>query len=358
MRCSKIQGGPLPWNHRRDKAYLTQGEDSGMRRREFIAAITSAPLAWPLLAVAQPAETAIRLGFLPLGSSSNMYDRSLVEAFRLGLRELGIVESRDIALDIVWVGDESDLPKAVHDLMQRGAKMLITSGTSASLAAKNQASQVPIVFINVGNPTGIGLVENLSRPGANITGFSDMHGDLSGKYVQFAVELSAPHQAVNYLWHTGWPDGQYRLTVAERTAKSLGVELRSRGINDIAEVNDVTTAMRANGATTLIVQSSPFAYRHRQQIIEIALNNKLAAIYAFPPAGKDGALIAYGPNFADLYRRAASYVEQILRGRATTGDLPVQQPTLFELVVNLKTAKMLGVVVPQTMLIAATEVIE
>jgi putative ABC transport system substrate-binding protein len=185
-----------------------------------------------------------------------------------------------------------------------------------------------------------------------------MHGDLSGKYVQFAVELGSPQQTVNYLWYTGWADGQYRLEVTERTAKSLGVELRSRGISDIAEVNDVAAAMRTDGAVSLIIQSSPFAYRHRQRIIDITMNHRLATIHAFPPAGRDGALIAYGPNYADLYHRAASYVEQILRGRAAPGDLPVQQPTLFELVVNLKTAKALGITVPQTMLVAATEVIE
>jgi putative ABC transport system substrate-binding protein len=325
-----------------------------MQRREFNAGI-GATLAWPLTAGAQQA--AVRVGFLPVGSASNAYDRSLVEAFRLGLRELGVVENRDVGLDIIWVNDESELPHAVFDLVQRGARMLVTSGTSASVAAKSQAPEIPIVFINVGNPVGVGLVESLSRPGRNITGFSDMHGDLSGKYVQFAVELGNA-QTVNYLWYTGWADGQYRLEVTQRTAKSLGVELRSRGISDIAEVNDVAAAMRADGAASLIIQSSPFAYRHRQRIIDITMDHALATIHAFPPAGRDGALIAYGPNYADLYHRAASYVEQILRGRAAPGDLPVQQPTLFELVVNLKTAKALGITVPQTMLVAATEVIE
>jgi putative ABC transport system substrate-binding protein len=117
-------------------------------------------------------------------------------------------------------------------------------------------------------------------------------------------------------------------------------------------------AMKTDGAATLIIQSSPFAYRHRQRIIDIALTHRLATIHAFPPAGRDGALIAYGPNYADLYHRAASYVERILKGGAAPGDLPVQQPTLFELVINLKTARALGITVPQTMLVAATEVIE
>jgi putative ABC transport system substrate-binding protein len=269
-----------------------------------------------------------------------------------------MVEDRDIALDVIWISDEPELPQAVRNLMQRGVRMLITSGTSASVAAKSQVSTIPIVFINVGNPTGVGLVESLSRPGGNVTGFSDMHADLSGKYVQFAAELGTPQQTINYLWYTGWADGQYRFQVTQRAAQSLGVELRSRGIGDIAELNEAMAAMRADGAVKLIIQSSPFAYRHRKRIIDIALNYGVATIHAFPPAGRDGALIAYGPNYADLYHRAASYVERILKAGAAPGDLPVQQPTLFELVINLTTAKALGITVPQTMLVAATEVIE
>ncbi len=326
-----------------------------MRRREFITFMGGAAVAWPLAAKAQQPKSPIRIGFLPLGSSSNTYDQSLVSAFRQGLRQVGLVENRDVVLDIVWI--TSDPEQAVTELMRRGVEMVIPCGTSASLAAKRQATTIPIVFISVGNPIGIGLVESLSRPGRNATGFSDMHADLGGKYVQFASNLGEPQATVNYLWYTEWADGQYRLRVAEQAAQSLGIKLRSQTIGDIAEADNVMAAMKAVGAVTVIIQSSPFTYRHRDRLINSAMNHSLATIYAFPPAARDGALIAYGPDYVDLYRRAASYVERVLKG-AKPADLPVEQPTKFELVINLKTAKALGLTVPPSLLAQADEVIE
>src|SRR6266699_2552730 len=323
-----------------------------MRRREFITFMGGAAVAWPLAAKAQQPKSPIRIGFLPLGSSSNTYDQSLVSAFRQGLRQVGLVENRDVVLDIVWI--TSDPEQAVTELMRRGVEMVIPCGTSASLAAKRQATTIPIVFISVGNPIGIGLVESLSRPGRNATGFSDMHADLGGKYVQFASNLGEPQATVNYLWYTEWADGQYRLRVAEQAAQSLGIKLRSQTIGDIAEADNVMAAMKAVGAVTVIIQSSPFTYRHRDRLINSAMNHSLATIYAFPPAARDGALIAYGPDYVDLYRRAASYIERILKG-TKPADLPVEQPTKFELVINLKTAKALGLTVPPSLLAIADE---
>ena len=232
-----------------------------------------------------------------MGTPSNTYDRSLVDAFRQGLREVGVIENRDVVLDIVWIGAEAELPQAVSELVRRGAKLLIPAGTSASVAVKRGVSTIPILFINVGNPVGVGLVESLSRPGANVTGFSDMHADLSGKYVQFARELGESQEAVNYLWYTEWADGQNRFQATERAAQSLGVTLRSRGIRDIAEADDVLAAMKADGAVTVIIQSSPFVFRHRGRLIASAMNYGLATIFPFPPAARDGALIAYGPDY-------------------------------------------------------------
>jgi putative ABC transport system substrate-binding protein len=327
-----------------------------VRRREFITIVMGA-LVWPFLAHTQQAKDPVRIGFLPIGLPTNAYDRSLVEAFRQGLREVGVVENQHVVLDLVWINNEPEIPQAVNELVMRGAKLLIPCGTSSSVAAKHQVSTIPILFINVGNPVGVGLVESLAHPGGNVTGFSDMHADLSGKYVQFASELDKTQATVNYLWYTGWADGQYRLQATDRVAQSLGMKLRSRGIGDISEVTDAMAAMKVGGAATVIIQSSPFTFRHRATIIDSAMTHGLATIYAFPPAAKDGALIAYGPDYIDLYRRAASYVDRILKG-TKPADLPVEQPTKFELVINLKTAKALGLTVPQALLAAADEVIE
>jgi putative tryptophan/tyrosine transport system substrate-binding protein len=262
-----------------------------MRRREFITLVGGAAFAWPLVAWAQQSEKPVRIGFLPLGSPSNTYDQSLVQAFREALRSAGLVENKDVTIDTVWVGNEADFSKVVSELVQRGAKLLITVGSSASAAAKRYTSIIPIVFVSVGNPVGIGLVESLSHPGGNATGFSDVLADLSSKYVQFATELGKPQSAIDYLWYTKWPDGKHRLQLTERAAQSSGVELRSRGLGDIVEANDVLAAMKEAGALTLIIQPSPFTYRHRVRLIGSAMNHGLGTIFAWPASsGKRGCI--------------------------------------------------------------------
>ena len=325
-----------------------------MRRREFIKVVAGSAVAWPLVARAQQQKGPVRLGLLPIGLPSNAYDRSLVEAFQQGLRRVGLVENQDIILDVVWI--DSDPDRAVTEELRRGAEFLITSGSSTSVAAKRQTSTVPIVFLHVGDPMAMGLVESLSRPGQNATGFSDILADLSGKLVDLAQELTKPQTAVGYLWHTAWPDGQNRYRSTEQAAQVAGINLQAKGIADIAELDGALTEIKQSGATTLIVQPSPFTFGRRGRVIASAMRNGLGTIYAFPVAAREGSLMAYGPDYLHMYSRAPFYVDKILKG-AKPADLPVEQPTKIELLVNLKTAKTLGLEIPLSLLVRADELI-
>jgi putative ABC transport system substrate-binding protein len=271
------------------------------------------------------------------------------------LRQAGLVENRDVVLDVAWTSDDPD--QAVTELMQRGAELLVPCGSSASVAARRRTGTIPIVFISVGNPIAMGLVETLSRPGHNATGFSDIQTDLSGKLVELARELSKPQGTVDYLWHTGWPDGPNRHEATERAAQAADVKLRSRGIGDFAELDDAIAKMKKNGAMTLIIEPSPFMFRHRNRLIDSAMTHGLATIFAPHVAAREGALIAYGPDQVPMYRRAPFYIDRIFKG-TKPADLPVEQPTRIELVINLKTAKALGVEMPLSLLIRADELIE
>ena len=326
-----------------------------MRRREFIKVVAGSAVAWPLVARAQQQKGPVRLGLLPIGSPANAYDRSLVEAFQQGLRRVGLVENQDIILDVVWSGDDPD--RAVTEELRRGAEFLITSGSSTSVAAKRQTSTVPIVFLHVGDPMAMGLVESLSRPGQNATGFSDILADLSGKLVDLAQELTKPQTAVGYLWHTAWPDGQNRYRSTEQAAQVAGINLQAKGIADIAELGSALTAMKQGGSTALIVQPCPLLYLQRERVIASAMKNGMGTIFAFPVAAREGSLIAYGPDYVQMYRRAPLYVDRILKG-AKPADLPVERPTKVEFLVNLQVAKTLGMEVPLSLLIRADELLE
>jgi putative tryptophan/tyrosine transport system substrate-binding protein len=324
------------------------------KRRGFITLLGGAA-AWPLAARAQQHRGPARLAFIPIGSPSNPYDRSLVEVFQRGLRRVGLIENQDVALDIVWAGDRPD--QAVSEALQRGAELLIPCGSSASVAAKRQTSTIPIVFLNVGDPVAVGLVESLSRPGQNATGFSDILAELSGKLVDVARDLIKPHRIIHYLWHTAWPDGQNRYQATQQAVRAAGMQLQSRGIAEISELDAAVAAIRMSGSPAFIVQPSPFTYGHRGPIIASAQKNGLGTIFAFPAAAREGALVAYGPDYVHMYSRAPFYVDRILKG-AKPADLPVEGPSKVELLVNLQAAKALGIEVPLSLLVRADELLE
>jgi len=326
-----------------------------MRRRDFIKVIAGSAIVWAVAARAQQHKGPVRLGFFPNGSPSNADDMSLVEAFQQGLRQVGLIEDRDVILDVVWVGNDPD--HAVTEELRRGAELLITSGSTTSVAAKRQTSTIPIVFLHVGDPMAVGLIESLSGPGQNATGFSDILAELSGKLVDLAKELNKSQSSVSYLWHTDWPDGQHRYALTREAAEKVGLEIQASPITNIAQLNDLLITIKRRGSTVFIVQPSPFTYAERGQIIAAAIKYGLGTIFAFPVAAKEGSLVAYGPDYLHIYRRAPIYVDRILKG-SKPAELPVEQPTKVELLVNLQTAKTLGIDVPLALLVRADELLE
>ncbi|MGB8629987.1 MAG: ABC transporter substrate-binding protein, partial [Xanthobacteraceae bacterium] len=218
-------------------------------------------------------------------------------------------------------------------------------------------SIIPIVFLNVGDPVAIGLVDSLSHPGRNATGFSDILAELSGKLVDLARELNKAQRIVSYLWHTAWPDGQHRYNLTKEAAEKAGLELQSNGFENISQLNDALVAFAQSGATVLIVQPSPLTYRYRRQIIGAAVKYGLGTIFAFPIAAREGSLIGYGPDYLHMYSRAPFYVDRILKG-SKPSELPVELPTKLELLVNLDTAKSRGIEVPLALLVRADELLE
>jgi putative ABC transport system substrate-binding protein len=255
-----------------------------MRRRDFIGSLGAAVLSHPSAVYAQRNTKPFRIGFFPLGSPTNPYDQSLVDAFQAGLRQTGLVEKRDIALEITWLSGD-DPVKPIATAIQDGIDLLVPCGSSASAAAKHLTASVPIVFISVGNPVGLGLVRNLPNPGFNVTGFGDGLGEISGKLLDVSAELIRPgfHSTdnIDYLWHSNWPDGPQRFSDTEQAARSAGIKLRSHGFAEKKEVSEVLATIKSVGGSTMIVQPSPLTYGLRGQIIALANKLEIATVFAF-----------------------------------------------------------------------------
>jgi putative ABC transport system substrate-binding protein len=321
-------------------------------RRTFLVTFVGGILAAPLAAEAQTAEKVYRIGML--GSSSS---DPLVEAFKQGLRELGYVEGRNIMVEYRSAEGRPDrLPDLAADLVRLKVDVIVASSQGA-VAAKQATTTIPIVMPIITDPVRLGLVASLANPGGNATGFATQNDELPGKWMELVKETLPNASRVAVLFHPTY-DGGVQLKASEAAARSLGVRLQALKVERPDDFGPAFAAVRKNRAEALIISSSPLFYTHRARLVEFAAKNRIPTIYHQSEfVVGSGGLMSYGPDFHDLFRRSATYVDKILKG-AKPADLPVQQPTKFELVINLKTAKALGLTVPPSVLGRADQVIE
>jgi putative ABC transport system substrate-binding protein len=312
----------------------------------------------PLGGEAQQAGKPHHIGFLPAGESPA--HRQQLEALREGLRELGYEEGRAIVITALWPKTPSELPELAASLVKRNVELIVAPSTPAVIAVKRVTQTIPIVFALAADPVGSGLVANLARPGGNITGLSQLNIELSGKRLELLHETSPFRRAV-VLWFA--PDDSDALDTltaiwqeTERRGRALGVELRRLKVTRIEELAAAIGGLHRRQDGGLIVLPTPLAIAHASTIADLALKQRLPAVSLGDFADRGG-LMAYGVDYDDQMRRAAAYVDRILKG-APPGDLPVQQASKFQLVINLKTAKALGLTIPQSVLLRATQVIQ
>jgi putative tryptophan/tyrosine transport system substrate-binding protein len=321
-------------------------------RRTFLVTFVGGILAAPLAAEAQTAEKVYRIGML--GSSSS---DPLVEAFKQGLRELGYVEGRNIMVEYRSAEGRPDrLPDLAADLVRLKVDVIVASSQGA-VAAKQATTTIPIVMPIITDPVRLGLVASLAKPGGNATGFATQNDELPGKWMELVKETLPNASRVAVLFHPTY-DGGVQLKASEAAARSLGVRLQALKVERPDDFGTAFAAVQKNRAEALIISSSPLFYTHRARLVEFAAKHRIPTIYHQSEfVVGSGGLMSYGPDFHDLFRRSATYVDKILKG-AKPADLPVEQPTKFELVINLKTAKTLGLTIPQALLLRADQVIQ
>jgi putative tryptophan/tyrosine transport system substrate-binding protein len=329
-------------------------------RREFMTLLGGAAVAWPVAARAQQGERIRRVGvFVNLAEHDREGQRS-IEALENGLREFGWIEGRNIHVDYRWSpgADTGRIRAAAADLAALKPDVILASATEG-LAAFNDATRtIPIIFVSVSDPVGQGFVSNLARPGGNITGFTAFEFSMGGKWIEILKEIAPKLARVAVLFNPKTaPYFASFLQSIEIGAVSVGMPWIALPVNEVAEIEPAITAFAREPDGGLICPSDSFTSVHRKTIISLAASYQLPAIYTWREFAPDGGLVTYGIERTDLYRRAAPYVDRILRG-AHPGDLPVQQPTKFELLINLKAAKVLGLEIPPTLLARADEVIE
>jgi putative ABC transport system substrate-binding protein len=327
----------------------------GLNRRAFIAGaiILSAV---PLAAEAQQVPRVPRVGYL--FSFAPAEGHHLWEACRQGLRDLGYVEGRNIVLEPRWADEHYErLPELAAGLVRLGVDVIVSAATPASRAAKAATGSIPIVIVAVGEPVKTGLVASLARPGGNVTGLSLLTVELSGKRLELLGQVVRPMPRVAILVNPDNPVHRVFFEEARVAAQTLSVQLQPLEARNLGDIEHVFEAAAGERAAGLVVFDDPVLWSHRKQIVARAAKRRLPAMYGYREFVDDGGLMSYGPDRVDHYRRTAAYVDKILKG-AKPGDLPVEQPTKFDLVINLKAAKALGLTIPQSVLMRTDQVIE
>jgi ABC-type uncharacterized transport system substrate-binding protein len=330
-----------------------------MRRREFITLLGGAAAAWPLAARAQQAERVRRIGVLTAGTDANDPDAQARNAVLVQtLQQLGWVEGRNLRIDYLWgEGLANVIRKQAAELVALAPDVILASGTSALGTLLQATHTVPIVFVNVSDPVGSGFVDSLSRPGGNATGFMQFEYSLSGKWLELLKQIAPAVTRAAVLRDAALTSGIGQFAVIQSVASSVGVEVGPVNVREAGEIERAIAAFARSPNGGLVVTSSALAVRHRELIIALAARHKLPAIYYRRYWIASGGLVSYGYDLPDQYRRAAAYLDRVLKGEKPA-DLPVQAPTRYELVINLKTAKALGLEIPPTVLARDDEVIE
>jgi putative tryptophan/tyrosine transport system substrate-binding protein len=330
-----------------------------MKRRDFITLIGGAAASWPLAARAQQGERVRRIGVLVASAADDSENQARMGAFLQGLVQLGWSDGRNVRIDIRWATTNADdLRRHAAELAALAPDVLVAASGTSTVAPLLQATRtIPIVFVVVVDPVGAGFVASLARPGGNATGFTTFEYGLSGKWLELLKQIAPGITRAAVLRDPAIASGIGQFAAVQAMAPSLGVELSPVDARDAPEIERAVTAFARSGNGGLVVTPSPVASRHRDLIITLAARYRLPAVYAWRYYVTDGGLISYGSDSIDQFRRAAGYVDRILKGEKPA-DLPVQAPTKYELVINLKTAKALGLDVPPTLLARADEVIE
>jgi putative ABC transport system substrate-binding protein len=327
-------------------------------RRKFLAALGGAAAAWPLAARAQQRERMRRIGVLMALAADDPEGQARIAAFHQGLQEWGWTIGRNVRIDIRWeTGDADRIRRYAAELVALAPEVILASASAAMTAVQQTSRTVPIVFVNIVDPVGAGYVASLARPGGNATGFTPFEYGLSGKWLELLKQIAPGVTRAAVLRDSTVGSGIGQYAIIQAVAPSLGVELRPIEVRDTSEIERAIVAFARVPNGGLIIVGTPSAPVQRDLIIALAARHRLPAVYPFAYFTRNGGLISYGPDTVDPYRHAAGYVDHILKGEKP-GDLPVQAPTKYNLVINLSTAKALGLEIPSSVLARADEVIE